>query len=239
MYYRHLLSALAVICFLSLSTAAVAQRAPQIEASVAFGKSFASSLSWGQTHGVGSKKKFRIGYGVRFTSIFGSNQKYITAPAKLTSGKTGPGVLFISELLEQNLDTLSVSTTQINALNAYINLQYKFSDKLAVGFNVDAVGFSFGKKQDAVFNEESPLTKKATTANPTRLNALLISDNDRGTLNSEFYLQYRVADKIALKLAMAFIFAEYTASQKLAFNNDRFRSKIPGIGIGVAYRLSE
>jgi hypothetical protein len=42
----------------------------------------------------GAKKKFEIGIAGRFTTYLGQNQYYITAPAKLTSGSTGPLVIF-------------------------------------------------------------------------------------------------------------------------------------------------
>jgi hypothetical protein len=200
--------------------------------SLAFGKSFVPSVSWSKT---GQKKKFGIGYGARVSGVFSGKQDFITAPAKLTSGKEGPAVLFISELLEENLDTLQLQRTGIFAFNAFVNLQYRVNAKFSLGFNIDVVGFSLGGRQTALFNPEN--TPQGTTAKPTSLNLLLISDNDIGTLNSELYAQYRVSERVSAKLSLTFAFAEYTAATKLAFDNDRFRSKIPALGLGIAYQL--
>jgi hypothetical protein len=67
------------------------------------------------------------------------------------------------------------------------------------------------------------------------LNALLISDNDRGSLNSELYGRYWLTDKIGLRAGASFQFTEYTTNRKLTFENDRFRNKIlmPFAGISV------
>jgi hypothetical protein len=56
----------------------------------------ATALSLNQYWGVGKRKKnFKLGLGARLTSSFGgSSLEYITAPAILTSGQTGPGVFF-------------------------------------------------------------------------------------------------------------------------------------------------
>jgi hypothetical protein len=44
---------------------------------------------------------------------------------------------------------------------------------------------------------------------PTQWNLLLTSDNDYGSLNSEFYAQYFIHKAIALKLGFTFLFSEY------------------------------
>ncbi len=36
------------------------------------------SPSWAHLHGIGKKEKFKIGYGVRFNSVFGSDQIFTT-----------------------------------------------------------------------------------------------------------------------------------------------------------------
>lgn len=207
----------------------------QLGFTLSLGKSFMPSVSWAKLHGLGAKKKFQLGYGARLTWAMGINQEYITAPAKLTSGKTGPGVLFISELLEANLDTVLMGKTRIASLNASIHLQYNFSEKLALGFNIDAIGLSLGGKQHGVFNPGNGNNTQNIEAKPTGFNALLISDNDLGTLNSELYVQYKATPQLSVKLGMSFVFLEYTTTQKLALDNDRFRSKVPALGLGLVY----
>ena len=190
------------------------------------GNGFSTALSWSHFHKIGKKGKFQIGYGLRLTSLFGSNVAHITAPAKLTSGGTGLGVI-ANEIIEANLDTLTLNSMQVNSLNLSINLQYAFSEKLEIGFNIDALGFSFGGEQKGNFVAASQ--KRVTsqeTAKPTAANVLLTSDNDIGSLNSEFYLRYWLSPKWAIRGGLTFAFSEYTTSRKLTFDNDRFRAKV-------------
>jgi hypothetical protein len=194
-------------------------------------------LSYVHNWQLGKKKKFEIGTGARFTSYFGSNQYFITAPAKLTSGSSGPGVLF-KENIPANIDSLLLSSAQINALNITINLGYHLSKKFYAGFNIDAVGFSFGGEQSARFISNS--AGQTTTAKPTGFNALLISDNDRGTLNSELFLRYNFNEKWSARAGYQFLFTEYTTNteiQRQPEPNDRFRNKVSAVLIGVSYKL--
>jgi hypothetical protein len=179
------------------------------------GNGFSTALSWTHFHKIGKKGKFQIGYGVRLSSLFGSDLEYITAPADLTSGG------------EKNLDTLKLSSTQLNALNLTINLQYAFTEKLEFGFNIDALGFTFGGEQKGMFTARSQgRTPSQEMAKPTSGNILLVGDNDRGSLNSQFYLRYWINPKWAIRGGVSYIFGEYTASRKLVLDNDRFRAKI-------------
>ncbi|TAH20804.1 MAG: hypothetical protein EAZ08_05340 [Cytophagales bacterium] len=190
------------------------------------GNGASTALSWSHFHKVGKKGKFQIGYGVRLTSLFGSNVAHITAPATLTSGKTGLGVI-VGETIEANLDTLTLNSMQVNFLNISINLQYAFSQKLEVGFNIDALGFSFGGEQKGTFVAASQRRAASQeTAKPTTANVLLVSDNDIGSLNSEIYLRYWFSPRWAIRGGLTFAFSEYTTSRKLTFDNDRFRAKI-------------
>ncbi|MCI0752014.1 MAG: hypothetical protein L0Y35_09260 [Flammeovirgaceae bacterium] len=102
------------------------------------------ALSYNYDWGLGKNKKMVVGLGARFTSYFGKNQYYVTAPAKLTSGSTGPGVFF-KENIPENMDTFLIKTAQVNAVNLFVTLGYNLSERLSFRFNIDAIGFSFGK----------------------------------------------------------------------------------------------
>lgn len=198
-----------------------------------------------QYWGVGkSKKNFKLGLGGRLTSSFGSGKlEYITAPARLTSGKTGPSVFF-AEQITQNIDTLSLNATQVNALNIYLALRYDFAKKWGVEFNIDLVGFSFGGTKDAklTYGDGNQLIQNSK-AKPTSINALLISDNDLGSLNSAFMLSYRIKPKLKLMAGAAFLFNEYTLDSPVTYTNtigttvnaDRYRTKQLMFGFGINY----
>ncbi len=184
------------------------------------------------------KKKFAVGVGGRFTSYFGANQYYITAPAKLTSGSTGPLVIF-KENIVANIDTFLIKSPQVNSLNLLINLSYKFNEKFTVGFNIDAIGFSFGGNKSG--NYINGIVGSRESASPTIFNILLISDNDRGSLNSELYGKYYWNEKWGIKLAAQFLFTEYTTENEVQQSpelNDRFRNKSLLLAAGITYKIN-
>jgi len=181
---------------------------------------FQSSMSWSHLHGFGKKdQRFKVGYGIRFGSFFGGNLLYTTAPSKYTSN-------------EDQIDTLSLINAQVNTLNANIHLQYTLFKKLDLGFNIDAIGFSFGSAQKSSILSSSldPGYSPVQQSKPTVFNLLLIGDNDKGSLTSEFYVRYWLSPRWAIRGGFNYFFSEYTTPQTLSFNNgevsnDRFRNK--------------
>ena len=199
---------------------------------------FSTALSYNHLYGVGKTKRFKIGWGLRLTSFFGKNLNYYTAPAKLTSGQVGPQVLFVENILS-NIDTLTVTKTQTNALNADIHLQYSFRH-WDIGFNIDALGMTLGAPQTGTFVAASTGSRFHQTqqpAKPTLFNVLLVSDNDIGSLNSELYGRYWLSEKMGIRVGASFQFAEYTTDRPLTFENDRFRHKILMPFIAVSFRF--
>jgi long-subunit fatty acid transport protein len=170
---------------------------------------------------MGKSKKIELGFGGRLTSYFGSSQYYSSAPASLASD-------------ESKSDSLLLQSPQVNALNLAINLGYRFSGKFGLGFNIDAIGFSFGGKQSGSYINGNQ--GQVTSAKPTSFNILLIGNNDQGSLNSEFYMRYFIKEKLAIKLAYQYLFTEYTTEteiQQLPEANDRFRNKASLFSVGI------
>lgn len=170
---------------------------------------------------IGKAGKFEAGLGGRFTSYFGSTKYYSSAPGSLAND-------------EKNTDSLLLQSPQVNALNVAINLGYRLSSKIGVGFNIDAIGFSFGSKQSGTYLNGN--RGQATTATPTGFNVLLVGNNDQGTLNSEFYARYFFNEKLALKVAYQYLFTEYTTDtevQQVPEPNDRFRNKAGLLSVGL------
>lgn len=225
-------------CSWSMTQAQLKKPTNSVELSGAFGqKQGAVNGTWYHSWYSGKKKQWEIGTGLRYTGYFGTGKDYITAPAKLTSGKTGPGVLF-TENIEANLDTVTMRKPQVNALNAFFNVAYHLHPNWSVGFNIDVIGFSFGPKTDGFFTSNG--ASQLVDAKPTFFNLLLISDNDLGTLSSEVYARYRFHPKWSAKLAYQFLFTEYTTDtqvQTFPELNDRFRNKSSLIAIGVVRAL--
>ncbi|HPH45406.1 MAG TPA: hypothetical protein PLJ60_01810 [Chryseolinea sp.] len=210
----------------------------QIDGTFSFAKyQGAFSVQYSHLWKIGKQKKFAIGLGGRITSYFGANQYYITAPAKITSGSSGPFVIF-KENIDENIDTLLIKSPQVTMINVSINIEYQITSKFTAGFNIDAVGFSFGTDQSA--NYINGFTGMNTSAKPTSFNALLISDNDIGSLNSELFVKYKFSNKWSVRAGAQFLFTEYTSEtevQQYPEPNDRFRRKSLLFGLGINYRI--
>jgi hypothetical protein len=186
---------------------------------------------------LGNNKKFAVGLGGRFTTYFGANRYYQTAPAKLTSGSTGPLVIF-KENIPENMDSLLIQHPQVNSLNAAIVLRYQVTTRLQLGFSIDLIGFSLGAETKTTYI--NGVQGGIEMAKPTSFNVLLISDNDRGSLNSEFYVIYSLKNNWGIKTAAQFHFTEYTTNtevQQFPEPNDRFRNKSLLVALGVAKKF--
>ena len=216
-------SLLLILTFISFSITAQ-QNNNYAELGGGIGSSVASiNVALHKNWTLGKKNKFVIGTGVRFTSFFGTNVNFTTAPADLTSD-------------DKNIDTLLAPSPGMSSINAMINLGYRVSNKLELGFNIDVIGISFGTKGTPTFISNGKRT--ATTANPTSPNILLVGDNDRGSLNSHLYAKYEISQNIGIKLAYQFLFNELTTETKiqtLPSANDRFRTKSNMVFLGVSY----
>lgn len=201
--------------------------------------SFSTALGWYRFHGLGEKKKLELGYGVRVTSFIGANKYYTTAPAKYTSPVQNLGTLF-SETLEHNIDTITTATSITNSLNLAIYIQYKVTTRLSVGFNIDAIGFSFGpsRKFNIISSSFDAGQAPVQKGSPTAFNLLLTSDNDIGSLNSEFYAGFGITKKLSVKAGLTFLFSEYRTGNQLSFDNgrimnDRYRYKSAMALVGI------
>ncbi|MDB5256344.1 MAG: hypothetical protein JWM14_1039 [Chitinophagaceae bacterium] len=203
----------------------------------------AGTLSWLHLYGIGHKKqRLKIGYGIRFTSYAGANKWYTTAPSKYTSTRQDPLTIF-SDNVDNNIDTIATVTPQVNLINLSITIEYNVWRSFDLGFNIDAVGFSFGGKQkvNVLSSSYDDGQSPVTYARPTSFNLLLTSDNDIGSLNSEFFVRYWLSPKFGIRAGYSFLFTEYTTENKLSFDNgrienDRYRLKSSLFLLAVTFK---
>jgi hypothetical protein len=231
-----------VLVFVLKATAGLSQysQAPEstIDAGLSFGKTQGTlSAAYVYNWFPGKNHRLVIGLGGRLTGYLGRNQYYVTAPAKLTSDGTGPLVIF-KENVVANMDTFLVAKPNVYALNAMINLGYRFSEKLTIGFDIDLVGGSFGGDRRGNYINGSQ--GRMTNSSVSPFNALLVSDNDLGSLNSELYGRYSINEKWSVRAGPQFLFTEYTTDtkvQQFPEDNDRFRKKSLMFMIGTSFSL--
>lgn len=149
-------------------------------------------------------------------------------------------VVFAGQKTE-NWDTLTVQRPFINSVNLSVNFGYNFNSKWSGGFNIDLIGFSLGRKTSAILTSNG-ITRIETDASPPAFNVLLTGDNDFGSLNSEFFLKYKLTERWGVRVIYQFYFAEYktkTVKQTAPDGTivDRFRNKANTYGAGIAYHF--
>ena len=204
----------------------------------AFGEG-STSLTAGFSHlyGFGSSRRFKLGYGIRLSSFFGSDREFSAAPPDLAA-EENPQFFFVGET-PFPMSNDKPSNSQLNAINLGIYTDYSITDNLLIGFNIDVIGFSFGaEKEGAVYDNTSidgMTLVNNTSATPTNFNLLLVGNNDKGTLNSEFWIGYRIASNVMVRGAFSYLFTEYTTEGQYKDNNDRFRYKAAQGALGVSY----
>jgi len=190
---------------------------------------------------LGKKRKWEAGLGLRLTSYFGTKKDFTTAPGRLARSTTVPFVIVFAGQETQNWDTLTVQRPFTTSVNLSANFGYHFNEKWSAGFNIDLVGFSFGRKSSAILTSNG-VTRTEPAAFVPSFNVLLTGDNDYGSLNSEFFLKYKLSPRWGIRAIYQFYFAEYktkTIKQTAPDGTlvDRFRNKANTFGAGVAYHF--
>jgi len=191
---------------------------------------------------LGAAKKWEAGLGARITSYFGTKRDFTTAPARLARSTTTPFVIGFAGRKTENWDTLTVQRPFTNSLNLTANFGYNYNRWYA-GFNIDLVGVTLGRTTSAILTSNGTTTTEPS-ARPARFNVLLTGDNDYGSLNSEFFLRYRLSQRWSVKGIYQFLFVEYkttnitqTAPDGTAV--DRFRNKANNGGLGITYHFNQ
>ena len=190
---------------------------------------------------LGERRKFEIGPGIRLTGYGGTKKDFITAPAKLARTNTAPFLIVFAGQQESNFDTLTLQRPLLFMLNFSLNLGYHITPKWYGGINIDVIGVSFGRASSAVLTSNGTMVTEPV-AKPTSFNLLLTGDNDKGSLNSEFFLKYQISNRWAAKAVYQFLFTEYTTTTTMQVAPDgtnvyRFRNKVNAGGIGVTSNL--
>ncbi len=190
---------------------------------------------------LGKARKWELGVGARWTSYFGNRNDFTTAPARLARSTTIPFIIVFAGQETQNWDTLTVHSPFVNSINSTVNIGYNLNTRWSAGFNIDLVGISFGPKENGVLTSNG-IAANEPNARPAAFNVLLTGDNDLGSLNSEFFLEYKLDKRWAVKAVYGFYFAEYKTStvKQTAPDGtivDRFRNKVNSLGLGLSWHF--
>ena len=101
---------------------------------------------------------------------------------------------------------------QLQSGNLFISIVGGVYDAFSLGFNLDVVGVSWGPSTSARRNREGMFDLVMT---PTRWNFLKGDTRDEGSLNSEFFAQWKFSDRYLARIGWSHYFAEWKAQSTL------------------------
>jgi hypothetical protein len=127
-------------------------------------------------------KNYQFGYGVRYNFLNDHSKSY-----NVVENGTA-----ISDR------TLTIEDNQRHSINLYLNALLTGKHFFA-GFNIDVLGFSLYNtgSLNGNYNAVSQTTVPVQYTIP-KLNLLKVGYNDEGSLNSEFYIGYKLGKKLSL-----------------------------------------
>lgn len=187
------------------------------------GSNHATSLAFHHDWHFGKRRRIVVGSGLRFQAFFGRDVVFTSAPPEFAVDPA-------------RLDTLIAPTPFIYSLNAMINLGFYITPKLFAGFNIDALGLSFGPNGSPTFQGSG--LKREVRVNPTLTNVLLVGAMDIGSLKAQFHARYRITDELAIQAGLQNLFNELTTEEVLQTDpapNDRFRAMSSHVFGGISY----
>jgi hypothetical protein len=213
------------LLLLALASPVAAQSLTDVNRAVdfAFGNGGgATTLSVGLTKigVVGKFAKLRAGLGLRGTLEAG------------TLNLTPQDAQFVPNSV---VDTLRISVAPI-ALNVAVHLGYLLTDRVQAGFNIDLFGYSTGGSRSGIYTENATAPAEGVNARAASINIFQGGSQDRGNLNSQFFLMWAFSDRHAIKAGLSHQRVEYKTDTKLASNTNRFStfSNLVFIGAQIA-----
>jgi hypothetical protein len=224
-----------------------------IDVGAAFKKDYlAPSFTYYELLNVDANQIFSIGWTVKLNTFYGDNLNYTTAPAKLSREKTGFSALS-APIVPANIDTMRFDWVTATAVNLGLRAQIRLGP-VEIGAGADLLGFGFGKTRQGRYRSSTGHFESTNTAGtidtlsfrvspkqpaqPQRINARLLGDNDLGSLSTEVYVRLKVLRRLNVKAGYQWITTEMKASTvNIDDKNQRFRNRASLAYVGLTFPL--
>ena len=212
---------------------------------------FSPSITYYELLNIGKQKTFSVGWTFTTAYVAGSNVSYITAPAKLTRGKTGFEALSAS-IIERNIDTINLEKATQTIFNFGLRAQLKLGP-IELGGSADLLGFVLGRTRlGQVVSSKGGYygTNKAGRdsliyfrgdqqwqyAKAKGVTIRLLGDNDRGSLATEAYARLMINRRIGIKVAYQWLTTETQLKlTKTVDGNLRYRRRVEMPYVAVTF----
>jgi hypothetical protein len=196
---------------------------------------YGASSSYIKYKNIGLEKRWYYGFGIHATLSFLSQKNYTTAPTHVLK-KSKNWFAFTFSDIEERIDTLVINQSFNLFGNIYFALQHRFNFHHEIGLQLDLFGASFGLPAAATIISSELPTKSATQrAIPTLFNYTLISTNNHGSLLYTINYRYWFNDRIGTNASINYVYTEYRSSERLVFDNSRYRNKSFCFMLGISY----
>lgn len=195
-----------------------------VDAALGFARERATAaLSWNHLYAPWPRR-LALGLGARFTSFAGRD--------RLTF-RTGDPDLIRDDMV----NALVIEEPFVNSLNLQLLAVARLAGPMEVGFDVDLVGFSFGARRTGDYGSADPALASRQRARVSSFDLLLIDIRDRGQLNSELFVGWRLDDAWTVRAGLSHVATEYRTIDPLDHGNRRFRRFTTQLFAGVSRRL--
>ena len=180
--------------------------------------------------------KWCYGFGLQATLSFLSQLNYTTAATSVIKNSKNWFAFSFTDI-DEKVDTLVIDQALNLYGNIYFSILHRFNYHHELYAQADLFGLSFGWPTKAtLYSSDLPNYSAAQTAIPTLFNYTLLGSNNRGSLLYTLGYRYWFNDKIGCTASFNYAITEYRASDRLLYNNSRFRNRgfCAMIGVSIA-----
>jgi hypothetical protein len=219
---------------LALSLASFAPAAGALDLGARFGQEASASVAAASGRGTAAASwllvleplpdRLRLGAGARLMGFGGF---------ELIAFSTGDPDL----IARGQTTSLAVPDARVFSLNLEVQAVLRLVGPLEAGANIDLAGLSFGPGRTGDHRSGDPAFAGPRRARVSSPNLLLIGNRDRGQLDSEFFLGWRVGEALTLRAGLSHVATEYRTLDPVDSGNRRFRRFTTQPFLGVAWRL--
>lgn len=166
--------------------------------SVSFGSGEQTTLgtvSLGWDHRLRRWHRVQVGYGIRISVFGGESQEFREAE---------------SDVPPDQRERITIADPRLVAVNFFAQAQVAVLAGVAAGFNIDVIGIGFGPSLTGI---PVGATTPDSTVTGQHFNLLQGGIRDRGSLNSEFYVAFRVLPRVVLRGGFAHAVSGYRSGR--------------------------
>jgi|GEM_PF-4184980 len=172
---------------------------------------FITSVQWDKLFGIAWKKRVKIGFGVR-VNMANTWAKDFRTP-------------FYNRPDQNTFDTLRMDQQTTFFVNLTFLAEISLFKWMDAGLCEDIVGVSFGERgEGSLYGESVPFGGIRQSTHPALFNAFLFGQNDRGSLNSQFYLRFWPTNDFFIKGGFGISHITQSTDADVSANGREFRA---------------